>query len=282
MASFTLFVFTKNDFEKLSKQISEIFNDNLEEKDESMIFTYSKEFEKQLNLLKIYLKDKNAKSIKKSAKIKVKNNQLRGILSSISHEFRNPISIIRISSQNLKSDDLPKELELKFLDKIDRNSQKLVNLIDRLNLKSTQGITLSRSEFDLKAVCIECKNELLEKYKNREILVQDRQALIKADETLIKQVIINLVENALKYSLNTVKISFEDGCLLVKDKGKGIKEEDIELVTKKYFKTEDNIATNSFGIGLYVVKHILKLHDFEMIIQSEFGVGSTFGFRYKT
>lgn len=104
--------------------------------------------------------------------------------------------------------------------------------------------------------------------------------MIDADEALIRQVIVNLVENAIKYSLDDISIELSKNSLLVRDRGVGIEQKELKLITKKYFKTSDNNKTNSFGLGLYIVKQILKLHDFEMIANSTSGKGSSFGFKF--
>lgn len=233
-----------------------------------------------LNELKDKLRQRSKKSLKKTAKIKLRNNQLQGILSSISHEFKNPISIINMSSQAILNDDLDDAKRDKFIEKTTRNSMRIVDMIDKLNLKSIQSLSLEKTSLDLYALISNVRTELLEQYKEREICIEKKDVWIYADSTLIRQVLINIIENALKYSQGMVEIYFVENCVFVRDYGVGIEQKDIKLVTKKYFKTKNNIHMNSFGIGLYVAKQILKLHGFELIVSSEFGKGSVFGFKY--
>lgn len=237
----------------------------------------------QLNEMKNSMKNLDEKLNKRSAKIRLKNTQLEGILSSISHEFKNPISIITASAQTLKSDpNMDETSKERFILKIVKNSEKLVNLIDKLKIAFIDNFSLKTEDVNLKILSLEISKELMEKFKDRTILVEGDDVTVKADADMIRQVIQNLCENALKYSDKSVKIVVSNSSLLIEDRGVGVSEEDIKLITKKFYRADKNSWNNSFGLGLYIVKNILKLHDFEMIISSKLGVGSTFGFKFRS
>lgn len=273
----------------IGKEIVKInfFLDKISKKDYSFNISNSfiKEFDliyKKLNQVKIDIIKLDKKLNQKAAKIRLKNTQLEGILSAISHEFKNPVAIIKASSDTLKNDPLmSEEFKNKFIEKIIKNSQKIVNLVDKIKLSFTQKeIILNISEFNLKEIVKDVKNELLEKYKDRNILISGNDTLIKADKILIKQVILNLSENALKYSNDEVILQINEHSFFVKDKGIGIEEENLNLITKRYFRVSKNNWDNSLGLGLYIVKQILKVHNFNFIIKSEFNKGSNFGFEF--
>lgn len=273
----------------IGKEIVKInfFLDKISKKDYSFNISNSfiKEIDliyKKLNQVKIDIIKLDKKLNQKAAKIRLKNTQLEGILSAISHEFKNPVAIIKASSDTLKNDPLmSEEFKNKFIEKIIKNSQKIVNLVDKIKLSFTQKeITLNISEFNLKEIVKDVKNELLEKYKDRNILISGNDTLIKADKILIKQVILNLSENALKYSNDEVILQINERSFFVKDRGIGIEEENLNLITKRYFRVSKNNWDNSLGLGLYIVKQILKVHNFNFIIKSEFNKGSTFGFEF--
>ncbi|MCZ6168415.1 sensor histidine kinase [Campylobacter ureolyticus] len=273
----------------IGKEIVKInfFLDKISKKDYSFNISNSfiKEIDliyKKLNQVKIDIIKLDKKLNQKAAKIRLKNTQLEGILSAISHEFKNPVAIIKASSDTLKNDPLmSEEFKNKFIEKIIKNSQKIVNLVDKIKLSFTQKeITLNINEFSLKEIAKDVKNELLEKYKDRNILISGNDTLIKADKILIKQVILNLSENALKYSNDEIILQINEHSFFVKDKGIGIEEENLNLITKRYFRISKNNWDNSLGLGLYIVKQILKIHNFNFIIKSEFGKGSTFGFEF--
>lgn len=273
----------------IGKEIVKInfFLDKISKKDYSFNISNSfiKEFDliyKKLNQVKIDIIKLDKKLNQKAAKIRLKNTQLEGILSAISHEFKNPVAIIKASSDTLKNDPLmSEEFKNKFIEKIIKNSQKIVNLVDKIKLSFTQKeITLNISEFNLKEIVKDVKNDLLEKYKDRNILISGNDTLIKADKILIKQVILNLSENALKYSNDEVILQINEHSFFVKDRGIGIEEENLNLITKRYFRVSKNNWDNSLGLGLYIVKQILKVHNFNFIIKSEFNKGSNFGFEF--
>lgn len=273
----------------IGKEIVKInfFLDKISKKDYSFNISNSfiKEIDsiyKKLNQVKIDIIKLDKKLNQKAAKIRLKNTQLERILSAISHEFKNPVAIIKASSDTLKNDPLmSEEFKNKFIEKIIKNSQKIVNLVDKIKLSFTQKeITLNINEFNLKEIAKDVKNELLEKYKDRNILISGNDTLIKADKILIKQVILNLSENALKYSNDEIILQINEHSFFVKDRGIGIEEENLNLITKRYFRISKNNWDNSLGLGLYIVKQILKIHNFNFIIKSEFGKGSTFGFEF--
>lgn len=273
----------------IGKEIVKInfFLDKISKKDYSFNISNSfiKEIDliyKKLNQVKIDIIKLDKKLNQKAAKIRLKNTQLEGILSAISHEFKNPVAIIKASSDTLKNDSLmSEEFKNKFIEKIIKNSQKIVNLVDKIKLSFTQKeITLNINEFNLKEIVKDVKNELLEKYKDRNILISGNDTLIKADKILIKQVILNLSENALKYSNDEIILQINEHSFFVKDRGIGIEEENLNLITKRYFRVSKNNWDSSLGLGLYIVKQILKTHNFNFIIKSEFNKGSTFGFEF--
>lgn len=273
----------------IGKEIVKInfFLDKISKKDYSFNISNSfiKEIDliyKKLNQVKIDIIKLDKKLNQKTAKIRLKNTQLEGILSAISHEFKNPVAIIKASSDTLKNDPLmSEEFKNKFIEKIIKNSQKIVNLVDKIKLSfAEKEIILNINEFNLKDIVKDVKNELLEKYKDRNILISGNDTLIKADKILIKQVILNLSENALKYSNDEIILQINEHSFFVKDKGIGIEEENLNLITKRYFRVSKNNWDNSLGLGLYIVKQILKVHNFNFIIKSEFNKGSTFGFEF--
>ena len=273
----------------IGKEIVKInfFLDKISKKDYSFNISNSfiKEIDliyKKLNQVKVDIIKLDKKLNQKTAKIRLKNTQLEGILSAISHEFKNPVAIIKASSDTLKNDPLmSEEFKNKFIEKIIKNSQKIVNLVDKIKLSfAEKEIILNINEFNLKDIVKDVKNELLEKYKDRNILISGNDTLIKADKILIKQVILNLSENALKYSNDEIILQINEHSFFVKDKGIGIEEENLNLITKRYFRVSKNSWDNSLGLGLYIVKQILKIHNFNFIIKSEFGKGSNFGFEF--
>lgn len=233
------------------------------------------------NLVKKLSKNEKKKA-KHMAKLRLINKQKNDILSAISHEFKNPVAAIMGYAQTIQEDgDMPKSVRDKFLGKISSNGEKISKMLDRLTLsvKLENGdLAINKSEFDLKQLCHEVASNLALKYKDREIRVVANEQMVFTDKTMLELVLINLVDNALKYSKNDVMIELKDNKVSVIDSGIGIKEEDIKRITEKFYRVDKNRWDNSMGIGLAMVKYILKLLGSSFEIKSEFGKGSSFGF----
>ena len=247
---------------------------------------FTQEFE-ELNesLIKALKKAKKREDIKQryNAKLKLKNRQRADMISAIAHEFRNPIASIMGYSQTLREDpDIPPALQEKFLEKIYNNGNKIEALLGRLILwnKFESGeATLHSSSFDLYALALDVKRSLEEKYKNRTIRITGEACMVEADRTLMEVVLKNLIENALKYSKEDVEVEITEDCRVsVRDQGVGISEEDIEKVTKKFYRSGTHSWDNSMGLGLSIVKTILGLHGTRLEIESKLGEGSVFQF----
>ncbi len=246
---------------------------------------FANEFER-INIKLIQILEKVKKNDKKkrkyTAKIKLKNRQRSDMLSAIAHEFRNPIASIMGYAQTLNDDeDIPPALRKKFLNKIYNNGEKIEELLSRLllwNRFESGKQKLQISKFDIYPLIVDIASNLEERYKNRKIFISKRDLIIHADKALMEIVIKNLIENALKYSKEPVVVKIEDNKVFVIDKGVGISPENIDKVTKKFFRTDEHSWDNSMGLGLAIVKQILKLHNSSLQIKSKEHEGSTFYF----
>lgn len=274
---------------RISKELKHVeaylsANSEIRSSDSSARF-FTKEFEdinaKLIQILR-KIKKREREKRKYTAKIKLKNRQRSDMLSAIAHEFRNPIAAIMGYSQTLTEDEeIPTGLRVKFLGKIYNNGEKIEELLSRLllwNRFESGEQKLHLSKFDLKPLALDIANNLEDKYKNRQIVVEGNALVVKADKALMEIIIKNLVENALKYSDEVVKIELVDKEIRVIDFGVGISKENIEKVTKKFFRTDEHSWDNSMGLGLSIVKQILKLHSTTLKIESEEDRGSVFSF----
>ncbi len=247
---------------------------------------FTQEFEElNENLIQALKKAKKREDIKQryNAKLKLKNRQRADMISAIAHEFRNPIASIMGYSQTLQDDpEIPKGLQEKFLGKIYNNGNKIEALLSRLILwnKFESGeATLHKSSFDIYTLIQEIKIVLEEQYKGREILIKGESHIVDADRTLMEVVLKNLIENALKYSKDEVLVQLEKKSISITDKGVGISDQDLDKVTKKFYRSGTHNWDNSMGLGLSIVKTILSLHKSKLNIQSKVDEGSTFSFK---
>jgi signal transduction histidine kinase len=219
---------------------------------------------------------------KHTRKLKALTQRQSDIISAISHEFKNPVAAIMGYAQSLEEmRDLDPAMQRRFIEKIHANAEKISRMIDRLSLavkleSSTFSPRLTR--FELHAVAENARELLQQRYAGRRIRLECDEVRLFADRDMIEQVLVNLVENALKYSEGEVLIRCGEDRVDVIDHGEGIDSEELEKITRRFYRIDRLSWNNSIGVGLYIVKYILKLHNTELEIKSEASRGSTFGF----
>lgn len=271
-----------HDISQITNYLDEVSNKNYKAVVKTKYFYEFLQISLLLKNLVKKLSKNEKKKIKNMAKLRLINKQRNDILSALSHEFKNPVASIIGYAQTIQEDkDMPQNVRQKFLGKISSNGEKISKMLDRLALsvKLENGdLTINKSQFDLKQLCSEVASNMMLKYKDREILVDVEEKTVFSDKTMLELVVINLVDNALKYSKGDVIITVKDDMLSVKDSGIGIKEEHLDKVTTKFYRIDKNSWDNSMGIGLAMVKYILRSLDTELKIESEFGKGSVFSF----
>jgi len=243
------------------------------------------EITKLLSKVARVLAKQDKQKAKYTAKLKSANTQKDDIISAISHEFKNPIAVINGYSQTLLEDqNINETIRAKFLKKIHSNGEKLSLLIDKLRLSiklDDKKLSLNLTTINLNNLVNSITQDLKQTYKYRNIIIySDGEILIKADSTLMEVAISNIVENALKYSDDDIKIIINQTSLSVIDSGIGISSYEIDKITKKFYRVSNNTWNNSLGLGLTIVSNILKLHNFKLEIHSSENHGSTFTIVY--
>lgn len=267
-----------------TKEILKFLNNLTKQDSATMIQSnYSIEFDKITKILTkvsatLHKKDKLKQ--KYTAKLKFSNRQKDDIIAAISHEFKNPIAVISGYSQTILDDkEINPNIRNKFLEKIFSNSKKLTNMIDRLRLSIKLEAQKDNSTFtkcDLKKMTVTIIEDLKLSYVGREIILNASELIVEADETMLSIAITNLIENALKYSQDSVEVVVDNNALSVIDTGIGVKITDIPRITEKFYRVSNNGWNNSLGVGLSLVNSILNIHNFKLDIQSVENEGSTF------
>ncbi len=228
------------------------------------------------------LKKRNRQKSKYTKKLKRLTRQQSEIISAISHEFKNPVAAIIGYAQTIHDDpNLPPELRDKFLEKVIANSERISAMIDRLSLAiKLESHTLEprKESFDLAALTEEIAENLRQKYPERTLMTDLQPTPVTADRIMFAQVITNLLDNALKYSEEAINVILRENTFRVIDRGIGIAAEELDKVTRRFFRADTQSWDNSLGVGLYIVEYILRLHHTRLEISSTPGKGSTFGF----
>lgn len=225
----------KYEVNQIRDYLHEISNNNYK----SVIKTkYFSEFLHISLLLKNLVKklhNRDRQKRKHTARLKLINKQRNDILSAISHEFKNPVASINGYAETLRDDpDINDNLRIRFLEKIISNGNKITHMIDKLSLSvklENNDLSPDKTKFDLSKLSREVIANLHKKYKDREITFEGDKYIVFADKTMIEMVVINLCDNALKYSQDKVTICIKKDVLTVRDFGQGIAKKDIEKIT---------------------------------------------------
>ena len=214
---------------------------------------------------------------------KLKND----FISTVSHELRTPLTAIKGWGEMLKElDGEDREIARRGTEVIINESERLSKLVEELldfSRIQSGNMTLRLEKIDVLAELDEAIFVFKERSKRDGIdltySVPEVPAPMMADPNRIKQVFVNILDNAFKYSeqgglVNVVAI-VDDGTLIIHfaDNGCGIAEEDLPNIKKKFYKA--NLQVRGSGIGLAVVDEIIKLHNGAFEINSELGVGTT-------
>ncbi len=222
-----------------------------------------------------------------------KTEQLRqDLMANVSHDLKTPLTMIKAYAEMIKDISYKtKEKREQHLDIIIEETNRLSLLVnDILELtKIESNIDLiNKTNFDLVKTVKSITNKfeiLTEKEGYKFTIISDKKVFVYADETRISQVLYNLINNAINYTgkdkLVTIKIKKDDKIKVnIIDTGKGIKDEDINLIWDRYYKTEKNHKRNTYGtgLGLSIVKGILEKHNSEFGVISKKNKGTTFYF----
>ncbi|MFK5854508.1 MAG: ATP-binding protein [Bacteroidota bacterium] len=224
----------------------------------------------------------------------------REFLGNVSHELKTPIFNIQGYVHTLLEGGLQDDaINKKFLKKSVKSINRMIALVEDLEeitrLESGE-LKLNEEVFNLHALIKDVVDFMEQKAtaNNTTITIVTRlskSARAKADIKLIRQVLINLVDNAIKYgnqNEGNVRISlydFHDNFLVeVRDDGIGIPEENIKRVFERFYRTDESRLRDKggIGLGLAIVKHIIEAHRQTISVRSNVGEGTTFSFTLNT
>lgn len=214
-------------------------------------------------------------------------------ISSISHELRTPLTSIKGWSETLGYENITRdELDL-GLGIIQDETERLIKLVEELldfSRLSSDRIRLQVDIVDVEALAKGVVNQLKVKAIENNIKLLSKFEVadlnpIQGDKNRLRQVLINLIQNAIKFTPPEGEIDVivsqdeEFTTIKVKDTGSGIKKENLEKVLDKFF--QEDINKSGSGLGLAISNEIVKLHGGKMKIESEKDIGTTITFTLK-
>jgi len=216
----------------------------------------------------------------------------RELIGNISHDFRTPLAGIKAMVETLRDgavDD--KKAARDFLTRIDSEVDRLTQLVAELTELSR--IEAGKAELKLEPVNI---NELVEEVTARLSPQAERKKLtvakelaadlppVSADRARVRQVILNLMHNAIKFTEPGGKITVttrgegDSVTVDIADTGRGIASDDLPHVFERFYKGDKSRTGEGTGMGLAIAKHIIEAHGGDIRVESEEGRGSTFSF----
>lgn len=216
----------------------------------------------------------------------VRSNQIKDdFISSISHELRTPLTSIKGWSETLTSGGYDPEETKLGVGIISKESDRLIGLVEEIldfsKLQQNQ-MKLSIGVVDVKVLLQETILNVwakAEKKKIRLVLDCEDGILVKGDANRLKQVILNLVDNAVKFShedssieLSATRSSTTETVIMVRDSGIGISKEHISKVKDRFFQVD--ALNGGTGLGLAISQQIVELHGGKLEMASELGKGT--------
>jgi PAS domain S-box-containing protein len=221
---------------------------------------------------------------------KAYDQQKDDFISIASHELKTPVTSLKAALQlldRMKANPSPQVLP-KLIEQSNRSMDKISTLIeDLLNLsRMNEGqLKLDKTKFTIAHMLNQCCSHVRVAGKHELVLQGDEELEVIADEHRVDQVIVNMVNNAVKYAPNSKQIFFNVEKLgsmariSVRDTGPGIAPDKLSHLFERYYRTDASGYQNSgLGLGLYISAEIIRKHGGEIGVDSELGKGSTFWF----
>ncbi len=220
------------------------------------------------------------------------NSLKMSYISNLSHELKTPLTSIKAYVESLKDHILDPAFEEsdEFLEVISRETDRLIRMVNKvLDISKIEfgQRSLKRKIFDLKTLIneVEYAMQLYLLDKRLQLVIDYAPDLpsIDGDDDLIRQVFINLIGNAIKFSDEGSRIfisAVEDSVsvkVTIRDEGVGIPEEDLKNIFKQFYQVSGRKG-EGVGLGLAIVKNIIEQHGGYINVKSEVGEGSTFTF----
>ena len=233
------------------------------------------------------------KSIKKENELVTQQNNF---ILSVSHELKTPIASTKLQLQTLLKHELDREKQIQLLNNALKETDRLHKLVD--NVLLVTQVENKNTSADLKSINL---SELIEDTVSRyfEMYIENKwlklnvapNLFIQGDKELLPSLIINLIENAIKYSYENLevilnlKVDISAGSITnsrvlleVIDSGCGINESEKQKVFEKFYRSgnEETRKTKGTGIGLFIVKQICNMHQASITISDNKPCGSHF------
>ena len=219
----------------------------------------------------------------------------RMMIAQLSHDIKTPITSIQVTVEGILDGVIKEEERLHYLTTIGRQTERLNKLVEELDVLTlnAQPQNIADEEVEdvfLDQLLIESMSEFQLQIEQEErdvyIQVKPESAKIKSYYDKLSRILVNLLNNAFKYSEPGTRIEVlaqlteEELIISVKDEGQGILPEDLEKIFNRLYRVETsrNMKTGGHGLGLAIARELAHQLGGEIIAESQYGIGSTFTF----
>ena len=219
----------------------------------------------------------------------------RMMIAQLSHDIKTPITSIQVTVEGILDGVIKEEERLHYLTTIGRQTERLNKLVDELDVLTlnAQPQDIADEEVEevfLDRLLIESMSEFQLQIEREErdvyIQVSPESAKIKSHYDKLSRILVNLLNNAFKYSDPGTRIEVlaqlteQELTISVKDEGQGILPEDLEKIFKRLYRVETsrNMKTGGHGLGLAIAQELAHQLGGEITAESQYGLGSKFTF----
>ena len=266
------------DNEKQLSQLSELINNLINMKDD-LVFsdaedTLVSKLQSQVIKLNTILRAQNAQ-------VGEERNNIKGLISDISHQIKTPVATLKLYSEFLNEADISKEQREEYLRVLSSSVDKLVFLSESLIKMSRLEsgiIEISKVKADVQSLVLGAIKDGYPKAKAKSIELvygSSFDETINMDIKWTREAIFNIIDNGIKYSppKSTIQIDLikypSYVCINVSDEGMGIKEEDYAKIFQRFYRGKNSADEEGVGIGLYLARKIVTLQGGYIKVKSD-------------
>ncbi|MBC1521019.1 HAMP domain-containing histidine kinase [Listeria aquatica] len=217
----------------------------------------------------------------------------RQFIADVSHEMRTPLTTISGLTEGLVNNVIPESETNRVIHLIDKESRRLTKLVnENLDYERIRAnkIKLEKSRFSVQAlseVLVEQLEPLAQLKNDKLILDIETNLLVFADYDRLTQILLNILKNSIQFTENgTITLcgrsDYKETILEITDTGVGMDPEELEQIWDRFYKADLSRTNTSFGesgIGLSIVKQLVKAHDGSITVTSKQDQGTTFVIR---
>lgn len=235
-----------------------------------------------------------AQALNKMAyELKIDDEAQKSFIANVSHELKTPMTSIGGFIDGILDGTVPPEQEKKYLTIVSSEVKRLSRMVvSMLNLSKIEAgeVQLSPQKYDIGKQVFETLLSFEKKIDEKHIEIAGfediGEVVIEADRDLVQQVVYNLIDNAVKFTPENgtitifAKSNSESTTVTIRNSGAGVSEDEIARIFERFYKVDKSRSydTKGVGLGLYIVKTIINMHDGEISASSKNGEYTEFTF----